>query len=120
MSDQQFPFAETSIYIDVFSYLGLPLSRDFARDGVDAVVMGIPYDLGTTGRPGARSGPNAVRQASANLRWEEQRWPWTFSLGAASRQSITGTCTTAMATVRTCWPGWRRRRPRLPAPARPW
>ncbi|MEE4144699.1 MAG: agmatinase [Halieaceae bacterium] len=80
MSDKQFPFAQTSIYIDVFSYLGLPLTRDFAADAVDAVVMGIPYDLGTTGRPGARSGPNAVRQASANLRWEEQRWPWTFSL----------------------------------------
>ena len=80
MTDSQFPFAETSIYIDVFSYLGLPLSRDFKRDSVDAVVMGIPYDLGTSGRPGARGGPNAVRQASANLRWEEQRWPWTFNL----------------------------------------
>ena len=43
--------------------------------------MGIPYDLGTSGRPGARGGPNAVRQASANLRWEEQRWPWDFKLG---------------------------------------
>ena len=80
MSDSQFPFAETSIYIDVFSYLGLPLSREFGGDDVDAVVMGIPYDLGTSGRPGARGGPNAVRQASANLRWEEQRWPWTFNL----------------------------------------
>ena len=43
--------------------------------------MGIPFDLGTSGRAGARSGPNAVRQASANLRWEEQRWPWRFTLG---------------------------------------
>jgi agmatinase len=48
--------------------------------GLDAVVMGIPYDLGTSGRAGARSGPNGIRQASANLRWEEQRWPWGFSL----------------------------------------
>lgn len=85
MTDSQFPFAETSIYIDVFSYLGLPLSRDFKRDSVDAVVMGIPYDLGTTGRPGARSGPNAVRQASANLRWEQRRWPWDFALAERLR-----------------------------------
>jgi len=80
MTENPFPFAETSIYFDVFSYLGLPLSRDFASDDVDAVVLGIPYDLGTSGRAGARGGPNAVRQASANLRWEEQRWPWQFVL----------------------------------------
>ena len=81
MTDSPGSSGETSIYFDVFSYLGLPLSRDFASDEVDAVVMGIPYDLGTSGRAGARNGPNAVRQASANLRWEEQRWPWSFTLG---------------------------------------
>jgi agmatinase len=43
-------------------------------------VMGIAYDLGTSGRAGARSGPSGIRQASANLRWEEQRWPWAFCL----------------------------------------
>ena len=69
-----------SIYANVFSFMGLPLGRDVSAANLDAVVMGIPYDLGTTGRAGARSGPNAIRQASANLRWEESRWPWDFCL----------------------------------------
>src|ERR1051325_212029 len=30
-------------------------------------VAGIPYDLGTSNRPGARFGPNAIRQASRML-----------------------------------------------------
>jgi agmatinase len=85
MSDGQFPFADDSIFFNVFSYLGLPLSRDFSSDEVDAVVMGIPYDLGTSGRAGARNGPNGIRQASANLRWEEQRWPWDFALAERLR-----------------------------------
>ena len=80
MTDNEPPLEDLSLYANVFSYLGLPLSRDLDADGVQAVVMGIPFDLGTSGRAGARSGPGALRQASANLRWEEQRWPWQFSL----------------------------------------
>ncbi len=68
------------MFSNVYSYLGLPFSRDMDDASIDAVVMGIPYDLGTSGRAGTRSGPNAIRQASANLRWEEQRWPWGFKL----------------------------------------
>lgn len=80
MTDDKFPLDDHSFYANVFSYIGLPMSRDLADDSVDAVVMGIPYDLGTSGRSGTRGGPNAVRQASANLRWEEHRWPWDFAL----------------------------------------
>ncbi len=80
MTDSTFSFEQASIFFDVYSYLGLPLSRDFAAGHIDAVVMGVPYDLGTSGRAGARGGPNAIRQASANLRWEERRWPWDFCL----------------------------------------
>lgn len=72
------PLADDSVYANVFSFMGLPLSRDI--EGADAVVMGVPYDLGTSGRAGARSGPNAIRQASAHLRWETRRWPWSFHL----------------------------------------
>jgi agmatinase len=78
--DKTVRLADDSSYANVFSFMGLPLSRDLDLAGLDAVVMGIPYDLGTSGRAGARSGPNGIRQASANLRWEEQRWPWAFCL----------------------------------------
>ena len=80
MTDSNFPLNDSSFYANVFSFLGLPLTRDLEDERIDAVVMGIPYDLGTSGRAGARSGPSAIRQASANLRWEEQRWPWEFNL----------------------------------------
>ena len=82
MSDKKVPIDDTSMFSNVFSFMGLPFSRDLDDSSIDAVVMGVPYDLGTSGRAGTRSGPNAIRQASANLRWEEQRWPWTFSLGS--------------------------------------
>ena len=85
MTDKTPPFDDTSIFFDVFSYLGLPLTRDFDGDDVDAVVMGIPYDLGTSGRAGARDGPAAIRRASANLRWEENRFPWDFTLAERIR-----------------------------------
>jgi len=37
-------------------------------EGVDVAVFGIPFDTGTTMRPGARFGPEAVRAASVMLR----------------------------------------------------
>jgi agmatinase len=65
-----------SMYANNFSYLGQPLSRNL--DDADVFIVGLPYDLGTTGRSGTRSGPPAIRHISANLRWEDTRWPWDF------------------------------------------
>ncbi|MES0884600.1 agmatinase [Roseibium sp. SCP14] len=45
--------------------------------GVDIGVYGIPFDLTTSGRPGARLGPSALREASTQLAWGEV-WPWDF------------------------------------------
>lgn len=67
-----------SIYANRFSYMGRPLSRNL--DDADVFVVGLPYDLGTSGRAGTRGGPGGIRSASANLRWEEKRWPWTFNV----------------------------------------
>jgi agmatinase len=58
------------------------MEAPWLRDAPDAdvVVIGIPFDMGTSGRAGARSGPGAIRQASANLIWDCPRWPWDFKL----------------------------------------
>ncbi len=74
------PMDDYSIYGNIFSYMGFPLTRDLDDTQTDAVVMGIPYDLATSGRAGTRGGPNGIRQASGNLRWEEKRWPWDFAI----------------------------------------
>ena len=51
--------------------------RTFARaphvasaDGVDAAIVGVPFDTATSMRPGARFGPAGIRDASLLLR------PW--------------------------------------------
>lgn len=44
-------------------------------DGMDAIAFGIPYDLSTTYRPGARLGPRAVRSASSSIT-HGRVWPW--------------------------------------------
>jgi len=43
-----------------------PVATD--AEGVDVAVLGIPFDAGTTNRPGARFGPEAIRSASIALR----------------------------------------------------
>ena len=46
-------------------------------EGADVAVVGIPFDLATTGRPGARYGPRAVRTGSAMIAWDAV-WGWPF------------------------------------------
>ena len=62
-------------YAGALSFMRRKYSRDL--DGVDVAVTGIPLDLATTHRPGARFGPRAVRAASAGISWERP-WPWDF------------------------------------------
>jgi agmatinase len=47
------------------------LRRRYTKDltGVDVAVVGVPFDLATTNRPGTRFGPRAIRAASASLAW---------------------------------------------------
>ena len=50
-------------YSGVQSFLRRKYSKEL--DDVDIAVVGIPLDLATSNRPGARFGPSAVRNASA-------------------------------------------------------
>lgn len=79
MSDFEF-VPDYTMYANQFSFMSIPLCADITASSANLAVLGIPYDLATSGRAGTRSGPTAIRQASANLRWEEARWPWQFNL----------------------------------------
>jgi agmatinase len=50
-------------YAGALSFMRRPYSK--AAEGVDAVVLGIPFDAAVSNRPGARFGPQAIRRASA-------------------------------------------------------
>ncbi len=64
-----------SAYAGAQSFLRRRYTRELA--GVDVAVLGVPFDLATSNRPGARFGPGAIRRASAQLAWGEV-WPWGF------------------------------------------
>ena len=62
-------------YAGALSFMRRRYGRDLA--GVDVAVTGVPFDLATSNRPGARFGPAGVRAASAQLAWGAP-WPWQF------------------------------------------
>ena len=56
-----------------------------SAQGADLAVMGVPYDLATSNRPGARFGPRAIRAASAQLAWSP---PWPSPLDPFEALSV--------------------------------
>ena len=71
---------DDSIYSNAMTFLRQPLDQNPTASSADIVVLGLPFDMATTGRSGARMGPTAIRQATVNLAWEGKRFPWPFSL----------------------------------------
>jgi agmatinase len=62
-------------FAGVLSFMRRKYTRDLS--GADVVVSGVPLDLATTFRPGARFGPAAIRAASVQLA-ELKAFPWGF------------------------------------------
>ena len=74
-------------------FMNSPILRnaeEIRQSDADVIVAGVPFDMATSGRPGARLGPTAVRQASANLLWEGARWPWNFALDERLKMADAG------------------------------
>ncbi|MDD5030623.1 MAG: arginase family protein, partial [Rhodoferax sp.] len=59
----------------IASMLRLPVASSAA--GLDAAFVGVPLDIGTSHRPGARFGPRAIRAESSLIR------PYNLATGAA-------------------------------------
>jgi len=57
------------------SFLRRRYSKDMA--GVDLAILGVPFDLAVTNRPGTRFGPRAIREASALQAFDAPYgWPY--------------------------------------------
>ena len=57
---------------------GLPtfMRRHYSRElsDVDIAVVGVPCDLATSYRPGARFGPSVIRKASIDMAWWDKEF----------------------------------------------
>src|SRR5947208_6496127 len=53
-------------YSGIYSFMGVPVSRDLSK--ADVAIVGVPFDTGVNHRPGARFGPRAIRNATAQVR----------------------------------------------------
>lgn len=69
-----------SLYSNAMTFMRRPLVKNPIADDADVVVLGAPLDMATSGRSGARMGPDAIRRASVNLAWESKKFPWDFKL----------------------------------------
>jgi len=82
-------FSHTLSFGGAASFFRAPYQADMT--GVDVAVTGVPLDIATTNRPGARLGPRAIRNASLSLAWERP-WPWQVDPMATLRVIDYGDC----------------------------
>ncbi|MDJ0942780.1 MAG: agmatinase family protein [Kiloniellales bacterium] len=79
-----FARGELPHYAGINTFLKAPYVEDVARVGdYDAAVLGVPFDGGTTYRPGTRFGPQGIRRISALYT------PYNYELGVDLREQMT-------------------------------
>ncbi len=65
-SDQRRDPMTAPRYTEIPTFMRAPLATEF--DDVDIAMVGVPFDGGTTNRPGARHGPREIRNMSSLMR----------------------------------------------------
>ncbi|MEM9756180.1 MAG: arginase family protein, partial [Pseudomonadota bacterium] len=79
-----FARGELPHYAGINTFLKAPYAEDVTQVGqYDATLLGIPFDGGTTYRPGTRFGPQALRRISALYT------PYNYELGVDLREQMT-------------------------------
>ncbi len=83
--------AQQASYSGLVSFMRQPVValEELPRLEPDVVISGVPFDIATTNRPGARLGPRAIRAESLQLAWGPI-WPWGFDPFARLRVVDTG------------------------------
>lgn len=78
-----FARGELPHYAGINTFLKLPFLENVSSVGdYDVAVMGVPFDIGTTYRPGARFGPQAIRRISSLYT------PYNYEMGIDLRESL--------------------------------
>ncbi len=70
-------------YSGITSFLRRRYTKDLS--GVDVAVIGVPFDVATTGRPGTRFGPRSIRAASTMLAWCQ---PYAWSVDPLDKLNV--------------------------------
>lgn len=87
LTDKSIPtFARGELphYAGINTFLKAPYVEDVTKVGLyDAAVIGVPFDGGTTYRPGTRFGPQGVRKISALYT------PYNYEMGIDLREQMT-------------------------------
>ena len=65
-------------YSGELTFWRLPLSKDLHSVEIDAAVVGSPFDMGVTNRPGARFGPRGLREQSIYVGLFQNFYSWGF------------------------------------------
>ena len=84
MTDKNQPLSGNAMprFGGLASMMRLPVAE--APQGLDAAFIGVPLDIGTSHRPGARFGPRQIRAESALIR------PYNMATGAAPFDTLQG------------------------------